>query len=445
MEATISESRPAGVEILDVSVEELDDRLCHFSLSAPSPGEQRSAAGPYAFDFEGTVLGRDERVAGVELTVDGFTVQYVMLNTRDRELRDRYPDTPNDGVQGFYRRVNALRLTTDFELGIRAILQDKTRIDLGTLRGTRSRLSQGPEDELQPLMITNLGRSGSTAIINLLSSHPEVVAYRPTETETRVASYWMDVFMSLAEPVSYMRQLFPRDLRRGWWLGDAAATPRLDEDPDTREWLAEQAVEELAVMCRGRIEAFYRQLAPRVDRPGATYFVEKCQPRVGQALPGLLDELYPRAREIVLVRDFRDMACSMFSYKKGKAFAPKPGQTQEEHLEGIGVSALNLLHNWQRRSNQAYLVRYEDLVLNPFPMVQGLLEFLDLDASDRATSEMVDVLTSSGRSLQYHRTTKGQAQGQDASIGRWQRDLEPGQLEQVERALGPALAGFGYS
>jgi hypothetical protein len=441
VEATISESRPAGVEILDVSVGKPDsDRLCHFSLSAPSPGEQRFAAGPYAFDFEGWVLGRDERVAGMELTVNGFTVQYVMLNTRDRELRDRHPATANESLQGFYRRVNALRLTTEFELGIRAIFHDKSRVEVGELRGTRSRLPEGPEDELQPLMITNLGRSGSTAIINLLSSHPQVVAYRPTETETRVASYWMDVFMGLTEPVSYMRQLFPRDLRRGWWLGDAAPTPRLDEDPDTRQWLAADSVEELGVMCRGRIEAFYRQLAPRVGRPDATYFVEKCQPRVGLALPGLLDELYPRAREIVLVRDFRDMVCSMFSYKKGKAFAPRPGLTHEEHLKGIGVSALNLLHNWQRRSHQAYLVRYEDLVLNPFPTIQGLLAFLDLDASERSTNELVDVLSKSGRALQHHRTTKGQ----DSSIGRWRRDLDPNQLEQVEHAFGSALEGFGY-
>jgi Sulfotransferase family len=442
VEATISESRPAGVEILDVkAVEPVDDRLRHFSLSAPFPGAQQSAAGPYAFDFEGWALGDEQRVASVDLTCDGLTMQRVMLNSRDPELRDKHAGTANQGVQGFYRRVNALRLTTEFELGIDALFEDKSRVAVGRLSGTRSQLPPGPDHELQPLMITTLGRSGSTAIINLLSSHPQVVAYRPTETETRVASYWVDAFTQLTEPSSYLRQLFPNDLRRGWWLGDAGMTPRLDEDPDTRQWLAATNVEELAVVARGRIESFYRHIASRVDRTGATYFVEKCQPRAGLSAPAMLDELYPRAREVVLVRDFRDMICSMFSYKKGKAFAPRHGQTHEEHVERLGVSALSLYNNWHGRTNRAHLLRYEEWVRDPYPTVEALLDYLELDTGARSVEDMVGVLTESGRKLDYHRTTKEQG----SSIGRWQRDLDDDQLELVERAFGPALEGFGYS
>jgi hypothetical protein len=442
VEAAISESRPAGVEILDVSATEpVSDQLWHFSLVGPSPGAQQSAAGPYAFDFEGWVLGREQRVDSVDLTFDGLTMQRVMLNARDRDLRDRHPESANQGNQGFYRRVNALRLPTEFELAIDALFEDKSRVRVGRLSGTRSRLPNGPDGELQPIMITTLGRSGSTMIINLLSSHPEVVAYRPTETETRVASYWMDVFMALTEPSSYLRQLFPNDLRRGWWLGDAGITPRMDEDPDTRQWLAADGVEELAAMSRGRIESFYRQLAPRIGREHPTYFVEKCQPRAGHALPGLLDELYPRAREIVLVRDFRDMVCSMLSYKKGKAFAPKQGRTPEEHIEWLGVSALSLFHNWQRRTHSAHLIRYEDWVRDPYPAIEALLDYLELDSGARSVERMMSVLSESGRKLEHHRTTERQ----DASIGRWRRDLDAEQLELVERAFGAALEGFGYS
>jgi hypothetical protein len=441
VEATTSESRPAGVEILDASVAELDrERLSHFSLAGPAPGAQDSVAGPYAFDLEGWVLGREERVTAVDLLYDGLLVQRIMLNTRNRELVEQHPDTANKGIHGFYRRVNALRLPPEFEIEIVALFPDKSRVKVGELRGTRSKLPSGSGGELQPLLITTLGRSGSTAIINLLSSHEQVVAYRPTETETRVASYWMDVFMALAEPPSYLRQLFPRDLSRGWWLGGAEATPRLDDDPDTRRWLGVQSIEELATIARGRIEGFYRQLAPRVERPDAVYFTEKCQPRVGMALPDLLGELYPGAREVVLVRDFRDMVCSMFSYKKGQAFAPKPGSTLDEHVHNLGISALSLLQNWKRRSGAAHLVRYEDIVLDPYPTVEALLSYLDLDAGSRSVEEMASVLSQSGQKLQHHRTT----QGRDASIGRWRRDLDPDQLELVEREFGPALEGFGY-
>jgi hypothetical protein len=313
-------------------------------------------------------------------------------------------------------------------------------VSVGQLRGQRSRLPAGSEDDLQPISITTLGRSGSTAIINLLSSHPQVVAYRPTETETRVASYWMDAFMSMAEPSSYLRQLFPNNLARNWWLGDFLETPRLDDDPETRDWLGVQAVDDLAAFCRGRIESFYRALAPRVGRPGATYFVEKCQPKVGSALPGLLGELYPHSREIVLVRDFRDMMSSMLTYKKGKAFAPPPGTSTEEHVEKLGKSALNLLQNWRRRADQALLVRYEDLVTEPRPTIEALLRYLDLDSSKAAVDELDQGFSKSGQELKHHRTTEGPA----ASIGRWRTDLEPEQLALVERCFAEALEGFGY-
>jgi hypothetical protein len=430
-----------AVEFRDVSLAELDrDRICHFSLSRPLPGRPEPLTGPYAFEIEGSVLGRKQPVTAIDLRMDGDQVKQVPVNKRNPQLREEHPESANADVNGFRRSISALYFAPEFELSIEAVFADDSRVEVGRLRGSRAPLPSGPEGQLQPLMLTTLGRSGSTAVINLLAGHPQVVAYNPSWTETRVATYWISAFLAMAEPASYMRQVFPRGLSRDrlWWLGRGEPESRLEEDPATRQWLGSQSVEELAGLCRDRIESFYGQLAARTGRTTAPYFMEKS---AAGPVPGLLDELYPNSREIVLVRDFRDMFCSMLSYEDGRGFGPPPGTTYDEHVATIGQRVDELRGYWRRRQQRALLVRYEDLVTNPDEVIERLLAFLDLDGNSLAASEMATRLAESRRALAHHRTTGTP----EDSIGRWRRDLDPDRLELVEHAFRPALDAFGYS
>ena len=75
-------------------------------------------------------------------------------------------------------------------------------------------------------------------------------------------------------------------------------------------------VADLATFAQQRIDAVYRQVAALGDGR-AEFFAEKCLPEGN--VPQLLRELYPDAREVFLVRDFRDMLCSIraFNEKRG--------------------------------------------------------------------------------------------------------------------------------
>ena len=175
-------------------------------------------------------------------------------------------------------------------------------------------------------------------LVHLLGAHPAVVAYRPFRTEPRVASYWIGVLRALSEPASYRRQILQAQNLHDptWWLGREGRLPRRTLDREFQDWLGSDAVESLAELCRSRIDAVYSRIADLFDRPDATYFTEKFQP---DAVPELVWELYPNAREIVLVRDFRDMLCSMlaFNAKRGiQGFGRQRADSDSEFVEEIG-------------------------------------------------------------------------------------------------------------
>src|SRR5207247_7790815 len=84
-------------------------------------------------------------------------------------------------------------------------------------------------------------------------------------------------------------------------------------DSELDEWLRTENIVELAEACQRRLDAFYRVAARAAGKPFATFFTEKYGPGF---VPVILRELYPRAREIFLVRDPRDQLGSMLSWNE---------------------------------------------------------------------------------------------------------------------------------
>ena len=120
-----------------------------------------------------------------------------------------------------------------------------------------------------PLIVTTLGRTGSTWLIHLLASHPAVTAYRPFSFEPRAATYWIDILTSLAEPASYTQQVegevrYPAP----WWLGSGTRmTSELLPDAELSRWLGSEHVTDLAAFAQQRIDAVYLRVAALGARP----------------------------------------------------------------------------------------------------------------------------------------------------------------------------------
>jgi hypothetical protein len=277
--------------------------------------------------------------------------------------------------------------------------------------------------------------------MRLLSSHPEVLSYKPHRFEQRIASYWIDALLTLSDPVSYLRGVAPQAGvdDQMWWLGNEAPMPWPLRDEPVQDWLGGDAVEQLAAVTQERIDALYEQIAGTIGATGERFFAEKSNLRVSS----VATELYPEGRELFLVRDFRDMVCSVFAFNRKRGvtgFGRGKAGSDMEYVERLGGWVASLAHAWERRRDRAHLVRYEDLVLDPERALVDLLTHVGVDASPDTVRDMLDRLSEDMPELREHPTSDSA----QSSVGRWRNDLDQELVQACERAFGPALELFGY-
>jgi hypothetical protein len=220
-------------------------------------------------------------------------------------------------------------------------------------------------------------------------------------------------------------------------LNDAPAT-----DPaSVGAWFGQGYVEDLAAFCKRSAESFYLEVAADQGVKAPRYYAEKQDPG-GSAR--LLASLYSNGREILVVRDFRDMACSMLAYSRmtGRiSYGRDQVQSDEDFVVSLAPAVARLASYAREREGAISIVRYEDLIARPKETLSAILDYLGLETSDTEIDAIVAQATADTPELAEHRTTADAA----ASIGRYTGDMRATVLEAAEEALGPALDAFGYS
>jgi len=409
--------------------------LAAAELNAPAAGDRFPT---YALEVRGLAVAGREALTAVELASDGLVVGSAPLDVE----RPRAAAAHGTGDRiGFRALLNGLLLPPEFQLDLRAITVTGEQVPFGAVRGRRERLPAGSDAPPQPLMLTTLGRTGSMLLQRLLEAHPDILVLRPHRYEQRVAGYWVEVLLALTEPSGYMRQLAPAgslDEPR-WWLGDEGPAARPDPDDPLHRWLGREAVFALAEACRSRIDALYAEAAAQAEGREPRYFAEKHTLRSA----ALTSELYPGAREVFLVRDFRDMVASIlaFNRKRGvRGFGEGAAAGEVDYVDRLAGWARSLVRSYERRAGGAHVVRYEDLVVDPAATLSALLAYLEVEGSTGTVSRMREALATEMPELAEHGTAADPA----ASIGRWRSDLGDELQQACARSFSEALAAFGY-
>ena len=183
-----------------------EDELRGFQLEVPQPGEEWNSQ---TLHFDGWVLGAKAPIVAVEVLQDGRPIARMPVREPREDVAERFPDVEGAANSGFAGALGALRLRRSFELLLRGELESGVTMPLATVTGKREPVQLPPVDGPRPLIVTTLGRTGSTWCVWMLQSHPEIVAHSPFENDARVGTYWMSVLQTLSDPTSYLRQVFP--------------------------------------------------------------------------------------------------------------------------------------------------------------------------------------------------------------------------------------------
>jgi hypothetical protein len=368
--------------VLDVTMEpEGGERLLGFAIDSPQVGQ---GANGYVLHLIGWAVARTSPARTLEVLHGDRLVRRVPIRGPRVDVNEQL-GVPPSTESVFHALVNLIALEPRATLSLRVRLEDGTAATACSIELQREPLETGYEPEIAPLIVTTLGRSGSTWLMQLLASHPEIVVFRRFPFESAPAKFWSHMLRVLTEPVNLLESTQPDDfLENPWWIG---ANPfhddRVYEQAPLEDWFARAHVEQFAEFTQRTVEDWYRTLGRTQVQPEPAYFAEKhMRPAY---IPEVTWELFPKAKEVFLVRDFRDMADSILTFDARRGFpgfGRPPGITDEQYLRGgLHDMADELATRWTRRRDQAHLVRYEDLVENPAEVMRGLLEYLEVDSS----------------------------------------------------------------
>ncbi len=278
---------------------------------------------------------------------------------------------------------------------------------------------------LTPILVAGAGRSGTTALMQLLGSDPRVAFDRLYPFERRHLTY-LAKFAGLAgrgRGGPHLDQGPLCDHTDAWlgplpWPADPAPGPTAPPAVTAAEWLTDLWA------------AFSARTRRRV--PGATHYAEKAP----DWLPAAVRAAFP-SRTLHLVRDPRDVFLSANAFNRARGWLAFGRRAEDTDLDHARTLARLLLHYFENQRTDAagpdYLaLRYEDLAADPETQAARLGRALDLELSAAAAGELL---------VPTHRTSADPS----ASVGRWRREPLPPEVRALlETQLDEALAFNGY-
>jgi hypothetical protein len=416
------------VEVSSVSApEEAPAAILGARIGQPGAGEARDA---FALDVAGWVIGRDARAVSVEVVSDGEVVRTLPVAFPRPAVAAAFPGVDESLPCGFRGLVGALGLPLDFELELRAVLEDGSRAAIGSVKGRRARPTLSSTPTLRPVLVTSLGRSGSTWLVRTLEAHPEIVVQPGFNYERTPARYWAHMLERLSEPADAAAGgASAEELAR---VGpNPAYRTYVAADEELGRWLGRTYVDRLADFCMRSTDDWYTLLARKQGKPGARHFVEK---NFVWPTPNRLPvaDIYPGVHEIFLVRDPRDVACSWVAFHGARLGAEQILRSTLPRLTD------QLLLAWRRRGAEALLVRYEDLVLDRTRTLARVLDHLGAESAEPVVGRLAAV----GADEVFDR--HGTSSDPEASIGRWRGEGDEAFRRELHDLFREALVEFGY-
>ena len=429
------------IEITHIKRSEISDgRLFSFSVDAPQPGHQPY---PYSIDVYGYIVPKKGTISRISVVGHGRTLQESEVWMPRPDVVQHLQCSPKITSDlltaaarcGFHLSVSLLGIPSIFSLQVLAHYEDGGARVLASIEGQRERIAPQFKPKLPPVISVHLGRSGSTWLMHLLAQHPDILVHQRYPFESIIARHALRVAGVMASPHSPPRQKDLGALSEGFVTGPLPMFC-LDEDPETQRWLRTEYVHRWMNFTLESVDAFHQALASRQNL-SPKYFAEKAF----AALPvlGMYQELYPNLRSLFLVRDFRDICCSRYSFSQEVTHEEKD-RAREEVIAVMARQSAGLMEAWRQLGPGTHLIKYEEMVADPARILGGVFEYLGLDHSPAFIAQILERAAPETQRMSRHQTSGGPQQ----SLQRWRRDLTPEQVALANELGAPMLREFGY-
>lgn len=434
-----------SIRIVEVRrLEVPEGQLIAFSIDEPVAGQHLSGR---FVALGGWAVGNGRPVPEVQIRIAGldWPLQRLAVGAPRPDVAAYLAGIPHAAHSGFYGQFSVLGLAPRFKVVVCAVGADQQVIPLAEVCGEREGGSapSASSEQLQPILVTGLARSGTTWLMRLLGAHPSIVVYSRYPYEMHMAGYWWQMCRVLTAPPNGIGIAHPD---RFWFDLERVGpnpffTTTVERDLGEEGWFDADYASQIMLHARSMIDRFYRRVAA-AQRCAAnvSHFAEK---QVVPYYSWLVWELYPGAREIFLVRDFRDAYCSILAFNRKRGvtvFGRENVHSDEAYAAWLGERIVDLQRNWEARADRALLVRYENLIRSPAAEMTRVLDYLGLDSGVATVQALLARADAPDAELQQHRTISDGIQ----SIGRWQRDLSPALQAVVNDVFGDSLRAFGY-
>lgn len=257
-------------------------------------------------------------------------------------------------------------------------------------------------EERRPIVIYGAPRSGTTYLASILNAHPDIFI----SNETRIFA----------------------------WLHQSLAVLPGQEQFALRH--REVLVEHLRAELPDLVRSFYRRLQPE-----ARYWGDKnphYAARENRGCLEMIDELFPGARFIHIIRDGRDVVASLIRkrHPDGRPWA------NWERAHQIWMNHVDLGSTFGRGlpPDRYFELRYEHLIRDDVAIARRIFDFLDIEIHP-------DVAEFCGAQLEERTPLSGPTRdlAEGAATSDWESILTPEQRAYTLRRLRDHLVRYGYA
>lgn len=358
----------------------------------------------------------------VRVVVDGHEV---VRGVADRSRPD-LARTYGNGDHGFDLRI-------DPPLSAQRTHYISVRVDPGNIVindniivGSNGNL--GLSNKIQPVVLSSTGRSGTTIMMQTLGDNKSIVVAGNYPYEIKLMTHYAHAIKVLSAPSFGKNAVDPGKIHSDKlkigsnpFFNDKFSDT-FSENGKLYDILGRYSTARLSAAFGDIVQEFYEELRREKNKTESVYFLEKCD--ILTQSRNYIKMQFESFKEILLVRDLRDVYCSSKSFwSAGDEFL-----TNIVDAKNVFIGILNNL------DENTIIVKYEDFILDKQKSLAAISRFLGI--------ECVGAAGGGGDAVLFGRHATSSSP--EHSIGRWKTDLSDVERSAFRERLGDFVEAFGY-